>query len=133
MEVSAQFPAGLILEILAGHGLDMTELVDGFFRSTEDKRLAYYDHPVARPYIESDTLGLLLRLYKHSGQTERNEKILGDYLELLHSMSAQTVACRCGWSTATRPRRWCSVKVAALSRPTFCWGFPSTNHTSTCP
>jgi hypothetical protein len=84
VEMSAQFPAGLILEMLAVHGLEMTELIDGFFRSTEDKHLAYYDHPVARPFVESDTLGLLLRLYKYSGQTERNGKILGEYLELLH-------------------------------------------------
>jgi hypothetical protein len=59
-------------------------LIDGFFLSTEDKSFAYYDHPVARPFVESDTLGLLLRLYKHSSQTERNERILGEYLELLH-------------------------------------------------
>jgi len=84
VEMSAQFPAGLILEILAGHGLEMTELIDGFFRSTEGKRLAYYDHPVARPFVESDTLGLLLRLYKYSGQSERNGKIVDEYLELLH-------------------------------------------------
>lgn len=84
VETSARFPAGLILEILAGHGLDVTEMIDGFFRSTAGKHFAYYDHPAARPYIESDTLGLLLRLYKHSGRTDSHRMVLSEYLELLH-------------------------------------------------
>jgi len=84
VETSARFPAGLILEILAGQGVDVTELIDGFYRSTGERHFAYYDHPAARHYIESDTLGLLLRLYQHSGQTEGHRRVLGDYLELLH-------------------------------------------------
>ncbi|HSL27331.1 MAG TPA: hypothetical protein VLA54_13725, partial [Acidimicrobiia bacterium] len=84
METSARFPVGLILEILAKHGIEVTGLIDDFYSSAEERHFAYYDHPAARPYIESDTLGLLLRLYKHSGQTERHRKVLAEYLELLY-------------------------------------------------
>lgn len=83
VEISARFPAGLILEILALHGVEVTEMVDDFFWSIDEQHLAYYDHPAARPYVESDTLGLLLRLYTHSSQTKRHRTVLNDYLALL--------------------------------------------------
>jgi hypothetical protein len=82
-EISARFPAGLILELLAKHGLEVTEMVDDFFWSIDEQHLAYYDHPAARRYVESDTLGLLLRIYKHSSQTERHRGVLRDFLALL--------------------------------------------------
>ncbi|HUO46676.1 MAG TPA: hypothetical protein VM470_07580 [Acidimicrobiia bacterium] len=81
-EVSARFPAGLILEILALHGHEVTNLIDDFFWSAEDRQFAYYDHPAAKPYIETDTLGLLLRLYKNSSQTERHRRIIEEFLAL---------------------------------------------------
>lgn len=81
-EVTARFPAGLVIEILGRHGTDVADLVDAFYQQAVDKRFAYYDHP-SLPHVETDTLGTMLRLFPLSKQTEWHRRVLDEYLELL--------------------------------------------------
>ena len=61
-QVSARFPSGLIIEILATHGHDMQAQVDAFLDHQRKTNFSYYDHPDL-PFADSDNLGVLLRLY----------------------------------------------------------------------
>jgi hypothetical protein len=81
-ELSARFPAGLIIEILGRHGVEVGELVDDFFRHAEDKHFSYYDHP-ATPYIDTDNLGVLLRIVQYSDDSPSRHRTLQDLLALL--------------------------------------------------
>ena len=83
-ELSARFPAGLIIEILGRHGVDVKELVDDFFRHAEDKHFAYYDHPET-PYVDTDNLGVLLRMVEYSDDSPERQSNLRDLLELLET------------------------------------------------
>jgi hypothetical protein len=58
--VASRFPAGLILEILANHDLDVGAAVDDFLDFTVANGFRYYDHPASE--IDSDTIGVFLRL-----------------------------------------------------------------------
>jgi hypothetical protein len=58
--VASRFPAGLILEILVAHGLDVTAQVDDFLSFTAANGFRYYDHPWSA--ADSDTVGVYLRL-----------------------------------------------------------------------
>jgi hypothetical protein len=58
--VASRFPAGLILEILAANGLDVTVQIDEFLAFTAANGFRYYDHPWSA--ADSDTVGIYLRL-----------------------------------------------------------------------
>jgi hypothetical protein len=73
--VRSRFPAGLIIETLCLQGHDLTEQVDSFFRYTKDGDFSYYDHKEL-PYADSDTLGVLLKLYCYSANQDVNRERL---------------------------------------------------------
>lgn len=81
-EVTAVFPTGLVLEALARHGGPVGPLIDEFAASVRDRRLAYYDHP-GLPHVETDTLGVLLRLYRWAGDPAGHARLIDRYLRLL--------------------------------------------------
>jgi len=83
-EVTARFPAGLVIEVLGRHGGDVADLVDDYYRQVAVKQFAYYDHPDL-PYVETDTLGTMLRLYSYSKQTEWHRGVLDEYVGLLEA------------------------------------------------
>lgn len=64
-EVTARFPAGLILEILCSHGFELTEPVDKLTQFIVESHFSYYDHPDL-PFADADTLGLMLRLMPYA-------------------------------------------------------------------
>ena len=73
-ELVSRFPAGLIMEILCQHGHDMSAQIDQFYRNIRDAEFGYYEHPLAFP--DTDSLGVLLRLYRFSKQQEFHRSIL---------------------------------------------------------
>lgn len=83
-ELSARFPAGLIIEILGRQGVDVREMVDDFYRHAEDKHFSYYDHPTT-PYIDTDNLGVLLRIFQYSEDSPRRRQIIQHLLTLLET------------------------------------------------
>ena len=83
-ELSARFPAGLIIEILGRHGVDVREPVDDFYRHAEDKHFSYYDHP-ATPYVDTDNMGVLLRIFEYSDDSPGRRRTLHDLLALLET------------------------------------------------
>ena len=87
-EVTARFPAGLVIEVLGKHGSDAADFVDDFYRQAAEKQFAYYDHPDL-PYVETDTLGTMLRLFPYSKQTEWHRKTLDDFIALLDGHVAE--------------------------------------------
>lgn len=68
-EVTARFPAGFILEILCKEGHSLSVEVDAFFHSLQKQEFSYYDHPKLLD-ADSDTLGLLLRLYPYASDKD---------------------------------------------------------------
>jgi hypothetical protein len=68
-EVSAHFPAGLILEILCRTGHPLREPVDEFIAHAQNTDFRYYDHPASDP--DSDTVGAVLRLLRYAGEWTR--------------------------------------------------------------
>lgn len=72
--VGQTFPMGLITEILARHGHDMSDPINDIFQSLQNAGFRYYNHPHLPP--DSDDLGLLLRLYPYSTQPELHRTIL---------------------------------------------------------
>lgn len=73
-EVVSKIPAGLVIEVLCKHGHDMAEPVDTFFRTCQEARFRYYEHPSSTP--DTDSLGVLLRLYRYSHHREAHARIL---------------------------------------------------------
>jgi len=74
-EVSARFPAGLIIETLCQGGFDMAEEVDWFLGHLIATNYSYYDHP-GFPYADADNLGTLLRLYPYCSHPESYRQAL---------------------------------------------------------
>ncbi len=64
--VVAPFPAGMVLEALANHG-DAGELIDDHIATLRSQRYAFYDSPELS-FVDTDTIGSLLRLYPYSSQ-----------------------------------------------------------------
>ncbi len=60
------FPAGLIVEILARHGHNVSAMVAWIFETLRDTNYRYYDFPDMPP--DADDLGLLLRLFPYAEQ-----------------------------------------------------------------
>ena len=81
-EVMSPFPAGLIIEILARHGVDLTGPADDFIRAAHARRFAYYDHP-ALPHVDSDTVAMVLRLDRWTACPRSQRRVLDDCLALL--------------------------------------------------
>jgi hypothetical protein len=73
--VTARFPAGLIIEILCSHGHDLSVQVDSFFQHCQDTNFSYYDHPTLA-FADTDTLGVLLRLYRYTDNHDAYQKVL---------------------------------------------------------
>lgn len=69
--VASRFPAGLILEILSARGHDMSAHIDDFLAFTANNHFRYYDHPWSD--IDSDTLGVYLRLTPHASSGGRGQ------------------------------------------------------------
>jgi hypothetical protein len=63
-EVSSRFPAGLILEILHRHRLNVGPAIDEFLAFAVANGFRYYDHP--RSGVDTDTIGVVLRLRPHA-------------------------------------------------------------------
>lgn len=82
--VISRFPAGLIIETLclSGHGL--SDQVESFFSYTGENMFSYYDHK-SLPHADSDTLGVLLRLYRYSVNKNTNREQLQIPLAWLRS------------------------------------------------
>jgi hypothetical protein len=80
-EVVSRFPAGLILEMLCGHGLDLAAQVDEFLAFTAANAFRYYDHPWSG--ADSDTLGVFLRLLTHAKNPGQHAQPLEAVLERL--------------------------------------------------
>jgi hypothetical protein len=89
MVVTSRFPAGLIIEILCMHGHNLATQVDNFFRYTNDINFSYYDHKML-PYADSDTLGVLLRLYCYSANQAANQEVLELPLAWLRSSAEES-------------------------------------------
>ena len=66
-EVTARFPAGLILEILCSHGFELKKPVDKLTQFIVENHFSYYDHPDL-PFADADTLGLMLRLKPYASE-----------------------------------------------------------------
>ncbi len=73
--VTARFPAGLLLEVLCSQGHDLAQQVDEFFQYQQAHAFSYYDHP-ALPYVDTDSLGVLLRLVKYSRNPPAQQQAL---------------------------------------------------------
>jgi hypothetical protein len=69
--VASRFPSGLILEILRAHGHDMSTAINDFLAFTAKNQFRYYDHPWSD--IDSDTVGVYLRLAPHAASDGRVE------------------------------------------------------------
>jgi hypothetical protein len=69
-EVVSRFPTGLILEILATHGQPVTGAIDAFLEFTSKNRFRYYEHPMSG--VDTDTIGVFLRLLRHSSAGEQH-------------------------------------------------------------
>jgi len=88
-QVSARFPSGLIIEILATHGHDMGAQVDSFLHHQRNTNFSYYDHPDL-PYADSDNLGVLLRLYPFASEPEDYRKAVETPLSWMCASVAQS-------------------------------------------
>ena len=80
-DVASRFPAGLILEILCGHGLALADEVDTFLSFTAANGFRYYDHPWSG--VDSDTVGVSLRLQRFSSEPGEHITALDDVLDAL--------------------------------------------------
>ena len=69
-EVASRYPAGLILEILAAHGQQVSSAIDGFLEFTAANGFRYYDHVLSG--IDTDTIGVYLRLVRCTGNADRH-------------------------------------------------------------
>ena len=68
-EVSAHFPAGLILEILSRTGHELGDTVDEFIAHAETNGFRCYHHAGSDPDL--DTVGAVLRLLGYAGERKR--------------------------------------------------------------
>jgi hypothetical protein len=80
-EVASRYPAGLILEILAAHGHPVSGSIDGFLEFTEANGFRYYDHALSG--IDTDTIGVYLRLLRHAGTADPHRAAARDVLACL--------------------------------------------------
>lgn len=86
--VGQAFPMGLIAEILARYGHDMSGPINDIFQTLQVTGFRYYNHPHLPP--DTDDLGLLLRLYPHSHQPELHWTMLETPLRWLQENITET-------------------------------------------
>lgn len=75
------FPMGLIAEILARHGHDMSAPINDVFTTLQAAGFRYYNHPHLPP--DSDDVALLLRLYRFAAEPEKYRALLQTPLQWL--------------------------------------------------
>ncbi len=85
-QVSARFPAGLILEILCLRGHPLGTAVADFIAHAEANGFRYYDHPGADP--DSDTLGAVLRLLPYAAGEHQPSARLQEMLDCVERLVA---------------------------------------------
>ena len=83
-EVTARFPAGLVIEVLGNHGHDVGDYADEYYRQAAEQGFTYYDHPDL-PYRETDTIGTLLRLWPYTKQTDWHRSIADGLIDVLEA------------------------------------------------
>jgi len=89
-EVASRYPAGLILEILHGRGVDVTRETDDFLAFTVANDFRYYDHPWSD--ADSDTVGVFLRLRRYASSPTEHEDALARVLGCLERQIGATGA-----------------------------------------
>jgi hypothetical protein len=89
VEVISRFPAGLIIELLCLHGFDMSSQVEDFCTYFRESNFSYYNHPDL-PYADTDTLGVLLRLYRYSKNQDAHKHDLEKPLEWMQKSVDKT-------------------------------------------
>ncbi len=82
------FPMGLVAEILARRGHDMSGPINDIFQTLQASGFRYYNHPHLPP--DTDDLGLLLRLYPYSPQPELHRAMLQTPLHWLEENIAES-------------------------------------------
>lgn len=81
--VAKAFPMGLVAEILVRHGHNMSDPINDIFQTLQASGFRYYDHPHLPP--DTDDLGLLLRLWPYSAQSELHRGMLQTPLRWLEA------------------------------------------------
>ena len=89
-EVASRFPAGLILEMLCRCGVDVRQAIDEFLEFTVANGFRYYDHP--RSGVDSDTIGVFLRLGPHATASRDYDRAATAVLECLERNVQETGA-----------------------------------------
>ena len=110
-EVASRFPAGLILEILCRRGLDVRKPIDEFMDFTVADGFRYYDHP--RSGVDSDTIGVFLRLRPHATASAQNDRAATAVLECLERNVRETGAIPV-WLTGCAGSEGSESEVIAL-------------------
>ena len=89
-EVVSRFPVGLILEILAAHGHPFETPIADFLDSVIGNGFRYYDHPLSD--VDTDTVGVFLRLLRHTGEPRPRLAAAGAVLARLEQQVEQLEA-----------------------------------------
>jgi hypothetical protein len=79
--VASRYPAGLVMEMLATHGHQLAEQIDDFLAFTVANGFRYFDHQWSG--IDSDTLGVYLRLLAHAAKSHDATAVAKRVLECL--------------------------------------------------
>jgi hypothetical protein len=79
--VASRFPTGLVLDVLCRRGLDVSAAIDDFLQFTVANGFRYYDHPGSG--IDSDTIGVFLRLRSHATPDAGRDRSAAAVLECL--------------------------------------------------
>jgi hypothetical protein len=88
--VMSRFPVGLVLEILAAHGHDLSAEVDAFLDFTAKNGFRYFDHPSSDP--DTDTVGVYLRLMRRGSRRAHHVRMAEPILACLARQVDETGA-----------------------------------------
>lgn len=80
-EVASRFPAGLVLEILAAHGHQVAGAIEDLLDWIVRNGFRYYEHPLSA--VDTDTVGVFLRLLPYTRQSEQHRAAGDGVLALL--------------------------------------------------
>ncbi len=80
-DVWSRYPEGLVLEILHGHGHDVTQQIDDLLSFTVANGFRYFAHPWSA--VDSDTVGVFLRLLPFATPDDRYREALEPVLARL--------------------------------------------------
>ena len=135
-DVWSRYPEGLILEILHGHGHDVTMQIDDLLSFTVANGFRYFAHPWSA--VDSDTVGVFLRLLPFATPDDRYREALERRPRPPRRAGARRGRrSRSGSPVTPRRRRigrprWTSARAAGRSRPTSCsgsWASPARSAT----